>query len=305
MIERWLDKARTGRTGRVLRKPRRGASPRTQGPSRLRQGLDGFRDGLVALPWRAVSIHLLLFSFWLAVLGGGATLISMADRRVGDIVVSGQLVNVDFGRLEQRLQPFRTRSFFAIDLDEMRAVLEQEAWVREARVSRQWPNAVEVFIVEQQPVVRWGEQGLLNADGELFVPEQPWRAEALIQLDGPEGEHAAVYQRYRDWQAQLASVGLSLASVRQDDRGAWTLVMAEGWVLELGRQDVEQRLAGFMTYFPRIRASRDQEIERIDMRYSSGMAVRWKPSEEAGAVEQSPASVPVALQMGQTVGRAG
>jgi hypothetical protein len=42
-------------------------------------------------------------------------------------------------------------------------------WVEHARIQRRWPNSLHVTVIEQTAAARWGESGLLNTRGELFV----------------------------------------------------------------------------------------------------------------------------------------
>ncbi|MBK8970533.1 MAG: cell division protein FtsQ/DivIB [Hahellaceae bacterium] len=259
----------------------RGASPlrdgRNEGPAPRPEWI----DAVLALPWRSVAIHLGLFSFWLVVLGGGATLLALADRKVGEVAVTSELVNLPVERVKQRLLPYQGMSFFGISLGELRREIQKEAWVADVSLHRKWPDIIEIQVEERVPVVRWGRDGLLTAEGTLFVPEQPWTAAGLPQLEGPEGSTLRVYEQFQQWQPAVASIGLHLVALSLDDRGAWSLDMADGWRLTLGKNDVEARFNRFLVSYPKIRAAREELIERIDMRYSSGMAVRWKPLEEA------------------------
>lgn len=259
----------------------RGASPlrdyREEGPAPRAEWL----SAILELPWRSVAIHLGLFSFWLVVLGGGATLLAMADRKVGEVTVTSELVNLPVERLQQRLLPFKGQSFFGVSLGELRTELKKEAWVADISLHRKWPDIIEVKVDERAPVVRWGAKGLLTSDGDLFEPEQAWTGAGLPQLSGPEGSHQRVFEQFHRWQPAVASIGLHLVALSLDERGAWSLDVADGWRLTLGKNDVEARFNRFLSSYPKIRAAREELIERIDMRYSSGMAVRWKPLEEA------------------------
>ena len=49
------------------------------------------------------------------------------------------------------------------------ARIEAIDWVDAVIVRRRWPGTLFVRIVEQVPAARWGDDGLLNTRGELFV----------------------------------------------------------------------------------------------------------------------------------------
>lgn len=254
---------------------RRGASPyvsKSEG-----QGLVNTLSGLAnRLPWRALMLNGALFCFWLAVLGGGATLLTMADRPITRIEVSGDARYLPQQRLSQRLAPYQSSSFFGADLRALRESLMQEAWVEDARVFRVWPNSIGVEIREKVPAFLWQGRGVVTRSGELFWPEAHWEAPALPRLTGAEGQHAVVHEAYTRWQPRFEALDLELTEVSRSDRGAWTLTVDTRWQIELGRQDTEERLNTFLDHYAQVLAEQKSQIARVDMRYSRGMAVRWR-----------------------------
>jgi cell division protein FtsQ len=156
---------------------------------------------------------------------------------------------------------------------------------------------VRVTISEQIPGARWGERGLLNSRGELFLKEARYLPAELPQLNGPEGTEAQVADLYLKTYPRLAGVGLRLARVTLDPRGAWELTVTStqgtatnsgGVVIRLGRQDVNKRLDRFLTAASPLIATRAGEMAYVDMRYSNGFAVGWNAS--AANLEKSLAS---------------
>src|SRR5688572_31255041 len=91
------------------------------------------------------------------------------DRPIGKVEVGGQFQRVAPVQIEEVIAPFRGAGFLSIDLDALRSALESIDWVDRARVERRWPNGVRVLITEHVPAARWGEDGLMNTRGELFL----------------------------------------------------------------------------------------------------------------------------------------
>jgi cell division protein FtsQ len=57
-------------------------------------------------------------------------------------------------------------------------------------------------------------------------------------------------------------------------RRAWVLKLDDGMVLELGRDNLEAKLAGFVSAYDRTVARLPQPSKYIDLRYTNGFAVR-------------------------------
>lgn len=230
-------------------------------------------------------------------IGGGAlalivtvwSVLALLDRPVRRVEVTGHFLRVSPLQIEQAVIAFTKssdeseRGFMSLKLDELKGVVEGIAWVDRVRIERRWPDGVRVSITEQIPGARWGERGLLNSRGELFLKEARFVPPELPQLNGPEGTETQVARLYLDTYPRLAGVGLRLSRVTLDARGAWELTVtsaqgaanAGGVTVRLGRQDVSERLDRFINAASPLIAARANEVAYVDMRYSNGFAVGW------------------------------
>jgi cell division protein FtsQ len=148
--------------------------------------------------------------------------------------------------------------------------------VDQAIVRRSWPRGLSIEIVEQVAVARWNNAGLLNARGELFLSESRFVPPELAQLSGPSGTEQEVTARYLALQGRLTEVGMRLANLELDARGAWNLTLDNGVLVRLGRTQVDERFERFMLAAARLVSQRATDIAYVDMRYGNGFAVGWK-----------------------------
>jgi cell division protein FtsQ len=197
------------------------------------------------------------------------------DRPVGQVSVDGPFQRVSPQQVEVAVETFAKSGFLSIDLDAVRAAIEAVPWVDRARVERSWPDGLHVVVTEQVPAARWCEDGLLNTRGELFLTRVRHVPPELPRLEGPEGTEREVAKLYLETYPKLLGVGMRLARVRLDPRGAWQLELASGVDVRIGRQDVTERLERFIRVAGPLIASRPGDIAYVDMRYSNGFAVGW------------------------------
>ena len=74
----------------------------------------------------------------------------------------------------------------SVDLDaDPRARSRAIDWVDNAVVTRVWPDAIRVVIIEQVAAARWNDTGLLNTRGELFIRNARYVPPELPLLEGP------------------------------------------------------------------------------------------------------------------------
>lgn len=209
------------------------------------------------------------------------------DRPIAKVEVTAQFQRVAPIQIEEAVAPYRGAGFLSVDLDTLQASLESIPWIDRARVERRWPRSIRVVVTEHVAAARWGEDGLMNTRGELFIRHSRHIPPELPQLLGPEGTEAQVAHLYLDAYPRLLAAGMRLSKVELDARGAWELTLANGVQVRLGRQDVPERLERFLRVASPLVATRSNEVGYVDLRYSNGFSVGWNPSDTRVAHDPS------------------
>jgi cell division protein FtsQ len=213
----------------------------------------------------------------LALLGAGLTALTWAlDRPVRVISMDGSFQRVSPGQIEKAVAPFAHAGFMSADLDGIQYAIEALPWVEHARIQRHWPNSLHVTVIEQTAAARWGESGLLNTRGELFVRSATHVPAELARLSGPDGTESQVAQRYLAVQGRMLEAGMRIAALRLDARGAWEMDLDSGVTVRLGRREVDERIDRFIHTASQVISHRLTEITYVDMRYSNGFAIGWR-----------------------------
>jgi cell division protein FtsQ len=230
----------------------------------------------------------------LAVLGVGAlaALTWVLDRPIRVISMDGAFQRVSPGEVEKAVAPFARTGFMSADLDRIQRAVESVPWVDHASVQRRFPNSLHVTVVEETAMARWGESGLLNTRGDLFIRQATHVPEELPRLSGTDGTESLVAQRYLSVQGRILEAGLRIAALRLDERGAWEMDLDSGVTVRLGRRNVEQRFDRFILTASQVISHRLSDITYVDMRYSNGFAIGWRSSArpaEARPAEARPA----------------
>ncbi|WP_374013141.1 cell division protein FtsQ/DivIB [Pseudoxanthomonas koreensis] len=189
--------------------------------------------------------------------------------------VTGQFERVPAEQLRQVLAPHASAGYFAVRLAHARRAVEGLPWVESAVVRKQWPDVLEVQVVEHRPFARWGEDRLLSERGRLF-PLPPDLADARLPwLDGPDARTGEVVELYNHTRELFAPLGYGVARLGMDARGGWSLVLDNGTEVVIGRQDARLRLARFVRVLPQLLARHARPLQRADLRYTNGFALEW------------------------------
>jgi cell division protein FtsQ len=161
-------------------------------------------------------------------------------------------------------------NFFTVDIERLRQSLENLPWVRSVSIRREFPLSLEVQLEEYQALARWNNSALVDRQGEVFVAKSE---QVMPEFVGQDGTAVEVTQHYAQFSQQLASLDLQVTRLVLSPRHAWQLHLSNGMVLELGREDMQQRLARFVQAYPYSLAQIQSRVKYVDLRYSNGFAV--------------------------------
>jgi len=207
---------------------------------------------------------------------GYAAAVWVMDRPIDAVVINGAFERVSAIQVEDALSLHAQTGFLSANLRSMRAELMEIPWVANANVRRRWPGSIEVRITEERPAACWGNAGLLNFQGELFVDEVQHVPAELPRLAGPEGSERRVSQMFFAIEERLEQRGMAAVALRLDQRGAWEVQLSSGISVRLGASFVDQRLDRFFEALDKVIAAQAERVDYVDMRYTNGFAIGWK-----------------------------
>lgn len=207
-----------------------------------------------------------------SVLAGGswAAWDALGRQRIAHVRYTGDTARIAPADLERLAASLKGREAREVPLEAVREAVRHLPWVRDCSVRRRFPGTLEVSLEAHRPFARWDEGRLVSDRGEIFAAA--FEGE-LPRFEGPEGAAAEMARAYRAIAAAAAPLGSPVAVLRLSPRRAWQAALASGLTLELGRGDVEPRLARFVAAWPALVASAPAAAH-ADLRYANGFAIR-------------------------------
>jgi len=202
--------------------------------------------------------------------------LTMLDREISSIEISGPFQRVTALQIEAAIGEEISAGFVGADIDRIQQQIMAMPWIDQARIARRWPSRILITVTEQVPAAVWGDSGLLNTRGELFVTKSRHVPAELPRLSGPDMRSSEVAMRYLAVREQLIPIGLDVRRVHLDARGSWEMTLGNGIEIRLGRKAVADRTDLFLDVVVDIISGRAMDIEYVDMRYGNGFTVGWK-----------------------------
>jgi cell division protein FtsQ len=239
----------------------------------------------LALPIKLLSGVAVLAIMATLVVGGGRVL-ERLDPPIMQVTVTGNLLNLDSAAIVSWVEGQITGGVLRTDLRRLQVQLQERPWVASVAVRRQWPDVLHISVQERVAVARWNDEYLLTAQGEVFKPQQSPVAVTLPRLSGEDANASEVLQQFGWMQTQFSTMGLAVVAVSKAQRGAWqaeveAVAIDDSAVpaaiqVTFGKQVLAERLGRFSTLFESVLQARINEIKRVDLRYTNGIAVQWK-----------------------------
>ena len=184
------------------------------------------------------------------------------------------LQSVTNEQIEQLVKNEIDGNFISVNLTAVREAFVKLPWVREAKVNREWPHGLNVTLEEHRAFAYWGSQALVNTYGEVF------RVSADMDLPvftGPnEASAQEVTRQYQRFNQILAPLQQKISELSLTPRYAWRIQLDTGTILELGRNETEERLTRYVSVFNHSIAWLNQQepLAYVDLRYPNGFAIR-------------------------------
>jgi cell division protein FtsQ len=232
---------------------------------------------LPAVSWsQAINGTLLL----LTGVGAWAGTTWLMEQPINAVSIDGSFERVQAVQIEAAVMPYIKAGELTADLADLRNIIVALPWVQDESVRRSWPSTLNIKITEERAAARWGDKGLLNVYGELFVRSAKHVPAGLPRLEGPEGSELHVARQYFALNTQLEQRGLNATVLRMDERGSLSLGLSNGMEVRFGTVDLEERTTRFFQALDEVLTPIADRINYIDMRYTNGFAVGWKPAGE-------------------------
>lgn len=224
-----------------------------------------------------------LLSVWLLIWGTlqvSEWVQGQQNAPIRQVKLYGNFKHIQAAGLHQRLQQEYVGNFFSVDVDQVQQFMQLQPWVYQVAVRKQWPDILVVVVTEQRPVARWNQQQLLNEQGELFTVPQEELLASLPSLNGPEGSEVEALNMFRHVQGLLVLHQFKASDLWLTERFSWQLQLENGVALKLGRDDTLKRVQRFIDLYPVITKHKTEAVAEVDLRYDTGVAVRYADEHE-------------------------
>ncbi len=194
---------------------------------------------------------------------------------IKEVKIAG-IQHVNHDEVQHILLPLVNKGYFAVSVEHIKESLAQFPWVADASVRRVWPNQIIIQVSEKSPLALWNNEKLLSTSGQLFSPARNTFPADLPLFMGPEGAQLKMMENYAELSKIIAPLHFTMTRFEWSPGHVWSMTLNNGIKVNIGHKDILTRVGDFVKVYPKIIGNRANEVNSVDLRYSNGLAVRWK-----------------------------
>ncbi|WP_341765259.1 cell division protein FtsQ/DivIB [Candidatus Providencia siddallii] len=169
------------------------------------------------------------------------------------------------------------KTFMNINLNNIKDKIVLIPWIKQTTVRKEWPNKLKINIIEYVPFAKWNNQNMIDENGQIFkIPNIKTNKENYVLLYGPIGTQKNVLLKYNFLSKIFLKHNLKLKSFTISSRYAWQIVLNNNIRIELGKNNLSERLNRFFEIYPLLQKIKDKQVDYIDLRYPNGVSVGWR-----------------------------
>jgi cell division protein FtsQ len=193
--------------------------------------------------------------------------------------VEGAFQHITEESIKQLLSKQVSAGLYNADIQQISESVEYLSWAKSVTVKRVWPDAIDIKIKEQEAIFRWKEKGLINKEGEIFIPENRDEFSHLPLLTGPVGNEKQLLEEMKRLSIELRYKNLWLTEFKVSDRRAWVINCGELQLIA-GRNKPLEKVQRFLKTIALIGEPQMAKVAVVDLRYPNGYTLKWKEGTE-------------------------
>lgn len=202
------------------------------------------------------------------------------------IVITGNrqlTTNHDIQTLIEKFGAWDT--FIMQDVNAVHRCIIQLPWIKKVSIRKQWPDILKIHLIEYIPQAYWNDDYIISNEGTIFKNFQYQKINSndhddvyMPMLYGPEDKAQAVLYNYLIFKKILKSSELRIKSLKMNSCYSWQLVLQDDICLKLSKNNMIDQLLCFVKVYPVVLQKikeKNKHIDYIDLRYRSGIAIKW------------------------------
>lgn len=222
--------------------------------------LGGLIFGAINVPWQSGYDHV----------------VALTNRPIQHVSVEGEFYYLSKKDIQDILSEKLVNDFVELRIKDLQQEIKKNPWIETVSVHRVWPNSLVVKVREQQPIALWGSEGFINRFGTLIISDDLVKIRHFPKLYGERESSNLIVKQYLELTKMLATQELSITELTIDKTQSMRIKVDASFDVLIGQNNIVDKVNAFLLVYKNQLKIDKNEIAKVDLRYSHGMAVSWR-----------------------------
>ena len=188
---------------------------------------------------------------------------------IGEVEITSNSSNYDNERINDIVASIQGKDLLSLDLSDIKSRIRSDGWIRDVEIKKSFPDKLKIIIISQQPYAIYNSK-IMMKDGSLI------KASSLT-YDLP-----IISDHTHDSQSSMNTMIITTKLLQKIDleikqieiHHSLIKVFTSANILISDRDNYEVNLNRLVLSFKDLQKLFKKDIKSIDMRYSSGFAIK-------------------------------
>ena len=193
------------------------------------------------------------------------------------ITIKGNTTHITHEQLSYIAKNRLRGTFFTLDINRLQREFLQIPWVQSVTVSREFPDAITVYINEYEAVARLGDEGLLSASGKIFTGADD--STSLPTFNGYTSQVPQFLNDYKILKPFLQAKNINLSRLDLSGSGITKIYFSNNLEVIICALDISSNIEILSKYLDKLEQL-NPNLTYINMCYKNAVAINSSKAAE-------------------------
>ncbi len=195
----------------------------------------------------------------------------LGHNLVKEVSLEADLTYTNEKNLNETMKSLIGLEMYNIDLRELKDLIEDQPWVKNAQIILNPPSNVIIRIIEHKAMYLWNNQQYVNYDGDFFItPNFP--VNDILKLSSDQYSHKHMYGLYISINEMLLDLDIDVTSL--NNKNDMIFIKSKNLNIVSRHSNYKPKLEEFVSVYDQFQETyKSKKPLNIDLRYPTGFAV--------------------------------
>ena len=192
---------------------------------------------------------------------------------VKHIYKEGRFEYSNESRIDNILKIYISQEIYEINLRELKHLIEEDPWVKNAQIILNPPDIITAKISEFKPLFLWNNSLYIDTEG-YAIPADNYPIKNILKISGNQDDKVWMYDLYINIQKLFSSIDTNIIELSKD--GEMVTIVTLEYRFFVRYADYDAKLKEFLSVYDQFLLTQKLSKTRknIDLRYPTGFAVQ-------------------------------